>query len=62
MKRFYQPRYRGRHVIAMRGEIFTARTGREASALLDKLTKKFPGESPTITYVPKLGALILILR
>lgn len=55
------PRYRGKHIIMIAGKVFTAKTGKEASKIFDKVTKKYPGKSPTITYIPKEDALILWL-
>lgn len=53
------PRYRGKHVIVMAGKILTAKTGKEANRLLDKLEKKYPKETPAITYIPNADTLIL---
>lgn len=53
------PKYRGKHIILIKDEIFTAKTGESANKLLDKLEKKYPKETPAITYVPKADTLIL---
>lgn len=58
---FTNPHYRGKHIVMIAGKIFTAKTGKEASKLFDRATKKYPGKTPTITYVPKENALILWL-
>ena len=55
------PRYRGKHLVIIQDEVYTARTGREATRLFDRLTKKFPGETPTLAYIPKEDTLILWL-
>ena len=55
------PKYKGRHVIVIAGKIFTAKTGNQASIILDRLEKKYPKEIPAITYIPKADALILWL-
>lgn len=55
------PAYRGKHVIVIAGKVFTAKTGTQASKILDKLEKKYPKEIPAITYIPKADTLILWL-
>lgn len=55
------PAYKGKHVIIIAGKLFTAKTGREANRLLDKLEKQYPKEIPAITYIPKADTLILWL-
>ncbi len=54
-------KYKGKHVIVMAGEIFTAKTGKEANKILDRLEKQYPSETPAITYIPKADTLILWL-
>ena len=63
MKRdvFANPHYRGKHIVMIAGKIFTAKTGKEASKIFDRVTQRYPGKTPTITYVPKEDALILCL-
>ena len=53
------PKYKGKHIIVVKGEVFTAKTGKLANTLLDKLEKRYPKEIPVITYVPKADTLIL---
>jgi len=55
------PLYKGKHLIVIAGKVFTAKTGKEANKILDKLEKKYPNEIPAITYIPKADALILWL-
>ncbi|OGC06229.1 hypothetical protein A2230_03095 [candidate division WOR-1 bacterium RIFOXYA2_FULL_36_21] len=52
-------KYFGRHVVIIHGKIYSAKTGKEASRILEKAVKKYPLETPTITYVPKADSLIL---
>lgn len=54
------PSHKGKHVIVIHGQVFTAKTGVQANKLLDKLEKKYPKEIPAITYIPKADTLILI--
>lgn len=61
IKALLNPRYRGKHIIMIKGKIYTAENAKEASLLFDRLTKKFPGHIPTLTYIPKEDALILWL-
>lgn len=58
---FANPKYRGKHVIVAGGQIFTAATGKGASKILDRIHKKYPKETPSITYIPKVETLILWL-
>jgi len=51
--------YRGKHIIMIANKVYTATTGKNASKLFDKLTKKYPDKTPTITYIPKNDTLIL---
>lgn len=53
------PRYRGKHIIVIKNQVFTAKTGDQASKMLTKLEKKYPNEVPAITYIPKADTLIL---
>lgn len=53
------PRYKGKHIVVIKGKVFTAKTGRDANKLLDKLEKMYPYETPAITYIPKEDTLIL---
>mgnify|MGYP001580444060 CR=1 FL=1 len=46
------PRYRGKHVIVIKGKVFTARTGEGASKILERVRLKYPKETPAITYIP----------
>lgn len=55
------PRYKGKHVVLIAGKVFTAKTGTQANKLLDKLEKRYPKETPAVTYIPKANALILWL-
>lgn len=55
------PRYKGKHIIIIAGQVFTAQTGKQANKILDKLEKKYPKEIPEITYIPKADTLILWL-
>lgn len=46
-------------MIILGGKIFAAKTGAAASKLLENLVRKYPHETPTLTYIPKADALIL---
>ena len=58
---FTDPHYRGKHIVMIAGKVFSAKTGKEASKIFDRVTRRYPGKTPTITYVPKEDALILWL-
>ena len=55
------PLYRGKHVIIAAGKVFTARTGEGASKILEEIRRKYPKETPAITYIPDADTLILWL-
>lgn len=56
---FAESHYRGKHVVMIADKVFTAKTGKEASRIFDRVTKRYRSKIPTITYVPKEDALIL---
>ena len=58
-KIFSEPKYKGKHVIVLGSEIYTARTGKQAQKILEMVHKKYPSQSPSITYIPKADSLIL---
>jgi len=58
---YKNPKYSGKHVIIIGGKIHAKKTGSAKSKLLEKLIKKYPKETPVLTYVPREDALILLL-
>lgn len=60
-KLFQNPKLRGKHVILIAGQIFTAQTGKEAIKIFNKVTKQYPDQQPTVTYIPKVDSLILVI-
>ena len=57
---FGNPKYRGKHVIVIGGQIFSAATGKQAQKILEDVNKKYPKEIPIITYIPKSESLFLL--
>lgn len=55
------PQYKGKHIIVVAGEVFTANTGEGAGKILDEVDKKYPNEIPAVTYIPDADTLILWL-
>lgn len=53
------PRYRGKHIIAVADKVFTAKTGDGASRILAKVRKRYPDKTPAITYIPDADALVV---
>ena len=51
--------YKGKHVIVAGGKVFTAKTGEGASKILEEIRRKYPKETPAITYIPDADTLIL---
>lgn len=58
-KVYKDPKYKGKHIIIMKGKIYSTKTGQAKTELLEKLLKKYPKETPTITYIPAEDSLIL---
>jgi hypothetical protein len=56
---YHNPKFSGKHVIVIGGKIYATKTGRASSELLEKLSKKYPKETPLITYIPIEDSLIL---
>ncbi|MBI5123557.1 hypothetical protein HZA75_06890 [Candidatus Roizmanbacteria bacterium] len=61
IKLMSDPQYQGKHIILIANQVFTAKTGKTANKILDRLEKKYPGEIPALTYIPKADTLILWL-
>ncbi len=51
--------YRGKHVILIHGRVYAAAKPSDISRLFDGVVKEFPGETPTLAYVPEADAPIL---
>jgi len=58
---YKNPKYSGKHVIIIGGKIHAKKTGAAKSGLLETLIKKYPKETPIVTYIPKEDTLILFL-
>lgn len=56
---FANSKYFGKHVLIAKGDVYAVKSAKEASKLFDKLVKE-KGVIPTVTYVPKKQALILV--
>ena len=56
---YANPRYRGKWLILIRGKVFRDPKGMAGVRKLKTLLKRYPGETPTIVYVPKAETLIL---
>lgn len=59
-KVYANPRYRGKRVIVIHGRAFPTSFGRQGFRQLQVLVERYPGETPTIVYVPKAETLILV--
>ena len=60
-KVYAEPRYGGKQVIIIHGQIFPTAGGTASFRKLKSLLKRYPRETPTIVYVPKADTLILLL-
>ena len=56
---YNDPRYRGKHIIIANDNIHTAKTGRRASQIIDKIHKDSPEITLHITYIPEADTLVL---
>lgn len=60
LQRVYaDPRYRGKHLILVGGEVFVARSASDAPVLFDRVMRSRPRATPTLVYVPRVDTLIL---
>lgn len=60
-KVYANPRYRGKRVVLIHGEVYPTPSGTAGFRKLKKLLERYQGEIPTIVYVPKEESLILVL-
>lgn len=58
---YRDPKFSGKHVVVIGGKIYATKTGRASSELLEKLLKKYPEETPLITYIPTEDSTIFRL-
>ena len=62
ISRVYQkPAYQGKHIIIIGGRIYATKTGSAKTELLERLLKKYPKDTPVITYIPAEDSLILLV-
>jgi hypothetical protein len=54
------PRYKGRHIVVVKGKVFTAGTGKQVNKLLDRLELQYPHDRIALTYIPRGDTLILL--
>ena len=50
--------YCGKHVILIDGKVYVAASGAKVTRLFDKVVEEFPGETPTLAYIPEADTLI----
>ena len=58
---YASPRYRGKWLILIHGKVFSHPRGMAGIRKMRGLLKHYPGEMPTMVYVPKTETLILLL-
>jgi hypothetical protein len=58
-KVYSDPKYKGKHIIVIKDMIFAERSGDKMVKKFDEVTKKYPNDTPTLTYIPKADLLIL---
>lgn len=57
---YQDPKYRGKYVIVVDKDVFSAKTGKAHNLLLEHLVKKYPDKNPIVMYVPKDDTPILV--
>lgn len=57
---YKNPKYQGKYVVAVGRKVYSAKSGKAHSELLEKLIKRYPNQTPLVTYIPKEDTLILI--
>ena len=55
------PKYKGKHVVVIADQVFTANTGEGARKILQRVRQEYPGITPAVTYIPDADTLILWL-
>jgi hypothetical protein len=53
------PEYKGKYVVVLDDQVFTANTGDGARQILEKIRREHPGVTPAVTYIPDADTLIL---
>lgn len=53
--------YKGKIVAVVGEKVFSAKTGKQAQEMIEKLEKKYK-KPPLVTYIPKADTLILSFR
>lgn len=59
-KAYGDKQYKGKHIVIAGGKIFASKTAKKAGDILDEVIKKFPKDTPNITYIPQADTLIFI--
>jgi hypothetical protein len=54
-------RFRGKHVVLIHGRVYGATSGSDLQRLIETARKQFPQDTPTLIYVPRADALILVV-
>jgi hypothetical protein len=57
---FKDPQYSGKHVILAAGKVYTAKTGRGASKILEDIRKNQPEVTPEIAYIIPHGRTLIV--
>ncbi len=59
-KIYTDPKYAGKHIVAIAGKIFAADTGDRAADIFEEQVKKHPKETPLATYIPDADTMIFM--
>ena len=55
----HDPKYKGKHVIVVDGQVFTANTGDGEGRILEQVRREHPRAIPEVAYIPEADTLIL---
>ena len=50
---YRDPKYQGKHIIIIGNKIYAKKAGRQSVIQLERLLKRYPKQTPSITYIPK---------
>ncbi len=53
--------YRGKHVILIHGQVYGVTKGPGLGRIVDRARRDYPGETPTLVYVPDADTLVLVV-
>lgn len=62
LKTMADPKYKGKHIVVVKDQVYSTKTGPQVNKVLERVIRKYPKETPIIGYVPKDDSLILLFK